>query len=41
MTKKPAPSQQADDDWLSSFLASEPAVRVDGSMLTLADDSSG
>jgi heat shock protein HslJ len=42
MTKKACPpSQQADDAWLSSFLTSEPALRVDGSTLTLGDDSSG
>jgi heat shock protein HslJ len=35
------PAQQADDDWLSSFLTSEPALRVEGSTLTLGDNSSG
>lgn len=42
MTRKACPpAQQADDDWLSSFLTSEPALRVEGSTLTLGDDSSG
>ncbi len=42
MTRKACPpAQQADDDWLSSFLTSDPALRVEGTTLTLGDDGSG
>lgn len=42
MTRKACPpAQQADDEWLSNFLTSEPALRLEGSTLTLGDDASG
>ncbi len=35
------PEQQADDEWLAGFLTSQPALQLDGSTLTLGDDTSG
>jgi heat shock protein HslJ len=35
------PELEAQDDWLTGFLSSSPAIELDGSTLTLGDDESG
>ncbi len=35
------PELQAQDDWLTGFLISSPDIAIDGSTLTLGDDTSG